>query len=56
MVLHVPPYLTLINSTFCAHDVCVLCAAQHKRRLFACTALSYWFYNRDNVCLLRGTC
>ena len=35
--------------------LCVLCASENKQRLFHCTALTGWFYNRDGVCLLRGT-
>jgi len=36
--------------------LCVLCGSQNKQRLFPCTALTDWFvYNRDGVCLLRGT-
>jgi hypothetical protein len=40
-----------------AHTVylCVLCGSQNKQRLFSYTALTGWFYNRDGVCLLRGT-
>jgi hypothetical protein len=40
-----------------AHTVylCVLCGSENKQRLFHCTALTGWFYNRDGVCLLRGT-
>jgi hypothetical protein len=40
-----------------AHTVylCVLCVSENKQRLFHCTALTDWFYNRDGVCLLRGT-
>jgi hypothetical protein len=29
--------------------------SQNKQRLFPYTALTDWFYNRDGVCLLRGT-
>jgi len=35
--------------------LCVLCGSQNKQRLFPHTALTDWFYNRDGVCLLRGT-
>jgi len=35
--------------------LCVLCGSENKQRLFHCTALTDWFYNRDGVCLLRGT-
>ena len=35
--------------------LCVLCGSQNKQRLFPYTALTDWFYNRDGVCLLRGT-
>jgi hypothetical protein len=40
-----------------AHTVylCVLCGSENKQRLFHCAALTDWFYNRDGVCLLRGT-
>jgi hypothetical protein len=40
-----------------AHTMClsVLCGSENKQRLFQCTALTDWFYNRDGVCLLRGT-
>ena len=34
---------------------CVLCGSQNKQPLFPYTALTDWFYNRDAVCLLRGT-
>jgi len=33
----------------------VLCRSEHKQRLFPYTALTYWFFNRDEVCLLSGT-
>jgi len=33
----------------------VLCGSQNKQRLFSYTSFSDWFYNRDGVCLLRGT-
>jgi hypothetical protein len=35
--------------------LCIFCGSENKQRLFHCTALSYCFYNRDGVCLLRGT-
>ena len=35
--------------------LCVLYGSQNKQRLFPCKALTEWFYNRDGVCLLRGT-
>ena len=36
--------------------LCVLCGSQNKQRLFPYTTLTDWFlYNRDAVCLLRGT-
>ena len=35
--------------------ICVLCGSEKKQRLFHCTALTGWFYNRDELCLLRGT-
>jgi len=35
--------------------LCVLCGSQNKQRLFPCTALTDWFYNRNGACLLRGT-
>ena len=35
--------------------LCVLCRSKNKQRLFPYTALTNWFYNRDRVCLLRGT-
>jgi hypothetical protein len=40
-----------------AHTVylCVLYGSENKQRLFHCTALPDWFYNRDGECLLRGT-
>jgi hypothetical protein len=34
--------------------LCVLCGSQNKQRLFLFIALT-GFYNRDGVCLLRGT-
>jgi hypothetical protein len=50
----------LLRGTFyilrSAHTVylCVLCGSENKQR-FHCTSLAAWFYNRDRVCLLRGT-
>jgi len=40
-----------------AHTVylCVLCGSENKQQLFPYTALTDWFYNREGVCLLRGT-
>ena len=36
--------------------LCVLCGSEYKQRLFPYAALTDWFvYNRDGVCLLRGT-
>jgi hypothetical protein len=35
--------------------LCVLCGYQNKQRLFPNTTLTDFFYNRDGVCLLRGT-
>jgi hypothetical protein len=35
--------------------LCVLCRSHEKQRLFLYTALTDFFYNRDGVCLLRGT-
>jgi hypothetical protein len=35
--------------------LCVLCGSENKQRLFHYTALTGWLYNRDRVCLLRGT-
>ena len=35
--------------------LCVLCGSENKQILFPYTALTDWFYNRDSVCLLRGT-
>ena len=32
-----------------------ICGSQNKQRLFPYAALTDWFYNRDGVCLLRGT-
>jgi len=32
-----------------------LYGSQNKLRLFAYTVLTDWFYNRDGMCLLRGT-
>jgi hypothetical protein len=57
-------WLVFINGKECvycavrsAHAVhlCVLWGSENKQRLFHCTALSHCFYNRDGVCLLRGT-
>jgi len=55
--LYVPPveHSQILRS---AHTVysCVLCGSQNKQRLFPYTLLTDWFfYNRDGVCLLRGT-
>jgi hypothetical protein len=33
----------------------MLYESQNKQQLFPCTTLIGWFYNRDGVCLLRGT-
>jgi len=40
-----------------AHRVylCVLCGSENKQWLFPYTALTDCLYNRDGVCLLRGT-
>ena len=40
-----------------AHTVhlCVLCGSENKQRLIPYTAITDLFYNRDGVCLLRGT-
>jgi len=35
--------------------LCVLCGSQNKQRSFPYTTLTDWFFNRDGVCLLRGT-
>ena len=35
--------------------LCVLFGSQNKEPLFSYIALTDWFYNRDGVCLLRGT-
>jgi hypothetical protein len=48
----------LLRGTFyilrSAHTVYlrVLCGSQNKQRLFHCTALTGWFYNKDEECLL----
>ena len=40
-----------------AHTVylCVLCGSQYKQLFFPYTVLTEWIYNREVVCLLRGT-
>jgi DNA-directed RNA polymerase subunit RPC12/RpoP len=54
-------FITEKECVYCAvrsaHTVylCVLCGSENKQRLLHCTALTDWFYNRDRVCLLRGT-
>jgi hypothetical protein len=57
-------WLVFITETECvysavrsAHTVylCVLCVSENKQRFFHCTALTDWFFNREKVCLLRGT-
>jgi hypothetical protein len=57
-------WLVFITETECVYCavrsantvyLCVLCGSQNKQRLFHWTALTDWFYNRDGVCLLRGT-
>ena len=35
--------------------LCVLYLSENKQRLVPLTALTDWFYNRDEKCLLRGT-
>ena len=35
--------------------VCVFHGSQGKERIFSCTELTGWFYNRDEVHLLRVT-
>jgi hypothetical protein len=35
--------------------LCVFYGYQNKQRLFPYTTLTDWFYNRENVCLQRGT-
>ena len=52
-------WLVLSGARFALHSahtvyLCVLCGSQNKQRLFPCTALTD-FYNRDGMCLLRGT-
>jgi hypothetical protein len=46
-----PTSLTFNNCTFCPHCIYVYC----KQRLVPLTALTDWFYNRDEKCLQRGT-
>jgi hypothetical protein len=36
-------------------ELCIFCGYEIKQRLFHSSALSDCFYNRDGVCLLRGT-
>ena len=47
-------HFNIHNSTFCPHNVCVLCGSQNKQRLFPCTVLLTGLYSRDGKCLLRG--
>jgi hypothetical protein len=51
---HHVKHLQIVRS---AHTVylCVLRESESKQRLFPYTALTDWFYNREGVCLLRGT-
>jgi hypothetical protein len=48
--------LIFTNSTFCPHSVfmCFVRISEKKQLLFPYTKLT-GFYNRDSVCLLRGT-
>ena len=46
--------LTFSNSTFCPHNLCVLCGTENKQRLFPYTTLTVWFLQPCR-CLLRGT-
>ena len=51
---HKVKHPTILRS---AHAVyfCVLCGSENKQRLYPHTTLTDWFFNRDGVCLLRGT-
>ena len=35
--------------------LCVFYGSLNKQQLLTYTALTDWFYNRDGICLLRGT-
>jgi hypothetical protein len=43
------------NSTFRKHIASVFYVLQNQHRLLTYTALLTGFYNRDGLCLLRGT-
>jgi len=58
------PVITMRTARFNTHKFCVLITQciyvfcvdlLTTQRLFPYTALTDWFYNRDGVCLLRGT-
>jgi hypothetical protein len=53
-VHHRVQHSQILRSAHTVH-LCVLYGSENKQRLFHCTALNDWFYNRDGVCLLRGT-
>ena len=51
--LYVPSHSTILRSAHMVY-LCVLCGYENKLRLFPHTTLT-GFYNRNEVCLLRGT-
>ena len=53
-----PPSWTFSNSTFCPHSVCIDMFYVDLRTKSHYFPIQHWltgFYNRDGVCLLRGT-
>jgi hypothetical protein len=56
-LLYVPPGLTFTNSTFCPHSVFVCFVWIWKQTAIISLYIIklIGFYNRDGVCLLRGT-
>jgi hypothetical protein len=51
-------FITETECVYCAvrtGSLCVLCGSEKTQRLFPYTALTFGFYNRDGMCLLRGT-
>ena len=51
-------FITERKCVYCAaraEYLYVLCGSENKQRLFLCTALTVFFYNWEEMCLLRGT-
>jgi hypothetical protein len=53
--MYVQPSLTFRYLTFCPHSVLVFYEFQNEQEFFTVQLQTTGFYNRDGVCLLRGT-